>query len=51
VPKHRGIVLLSNLQDGRIQWLVERFHANPNIIVEYLHHQQKEVFLLFFGTN
>ena len=37
VPNHRGNIHYPILQDEHIQWLVERFDANPNITVESIH--------------
>ena len=44
VPKHKGGVHYPNLQDGHIEWLLERLHIDPNITVKSRHRQLNEVF-------
>ena len=44
MPKHKGGVRYPILQDRHMQWLVERLHVDPNIIVESRHPQLNEVF-------
>ena len=44
MPKHKGNVHYSILKDEHIQWLVQRLHVDPNIIVETLHCQLNEAF-------
>jgi hypothetical protein len=44
MPKHMGNVRHPSSQMGHIRWLVERLDANPNVIVEHVHHQLYEAF-------
>ena len=44
MPNHEGGVCYPNLQDEHIQWLVERLHVDPNVVVKSLHRQLNEVF-------
>jgi hypothetical protein len=44
VSKHKGGVRYPILKDEHIQWLVQRLHVDPNIIVESLHCQLNEAF-------
>ena len=44
VPKNKGGVRYPILQDGHIQWLLEKLHVHPNITVKSLHYQLNEVF-------
>lgn len=44
MPKSKGGVCYPVLQDEHIQWLMEKLDANPDMIVESLHHQLNEAF-------
>lgn len=44
MPKHIGDVHYPILQDEHIQWLVDRLHEYPNIIVESIHRQMNKAF-------